>query len=148
MRALYALLPLAVMAAPALAAPAADDEVRIPAELTDPAMAATLGKMLGGLTKAMMDMPVGELQAAVAGREPTKDDKARTLRDVAGGDANLDRKVERQIAEALPRMQAGLKAMSKSLPAIARAVEQAADQMEGSIDRATANLPQPGYPKR
>jgi hypothetical protein len=29
-----------------------------------------------------------------------------------------------------------------------RALEKAADEMEGSIDRATANLPQPGYPKR
>jgi hypothetical protein len=86
--------------------------------------------------------------AAVAGREPTAADKDRTLRDVAGGDANLDRKVERQVTEALPRMQAGLKAMSKSLPAMARAVEQAADDMEDNIDRATANLPQPGYPKR
>ena len=147
MRAFYALLPLAVMASPALAA-RADEEVRIPTELTDPAMAATLGKVLGSLTKAMMDMPIGEVQAAVAGREPTGADKARTLRDVAGGDANLDRKVERQVAEAVPRMQAGLKAMSKSLPAIARAVEEAAAGMEDNIDRATANLPQPGYPKR
>ena len=147
MRALYALLPLALIATPALAAPA-DEEVRIPAELTDPAMAQTLGKMLGSLTKAMMDLPVGEVQAAVEGREPTAADKARTVRDVAGGGPDLDRKVERQVAEALPRMQAGLKAMAKSLPAMARAVEQAADEMEGSIDRATANLPQPGYPRR
>jgi hypothetical protein len=147
MRAIFALLPLAMMAAPALAAPA-DEEVRIPAELTDPAMAATLGKMLGSLTKAMMDMPIGEVQAAVAGRESTAADKGRTLRDVAGGDPNLDRKVEAQVAEALPRMQAGLKAMSKSLPAMARAVEEAAEAMEGGIDRATANIPQPGYPRR
>ena len=147
MRAFYALLPLAVMAAPALAAPA-DEEVRIPAELTDPAMAATLGKMLGGLTKAMMNMPIGEMQAAVEGRKPNAADKTRTLRDVAGGDPDLDRKVEAQVAQALPRMQAGLEAMSKGLPAMAKAVEEAAEAMEGSLDRATANIPQPGYPKQ
>ena len=147
MRAFYALLPLAVMAAPALAAPA-DEEVRIPAELTDPAMAATLGKMLGGLTRAMMDMPIGEMQAAVEGRKPNAADKTRTLRDVAGGGPDLDRKVEAQVAQALPRMQAGLEAMAKSLPAMAKAVEEAAEAMEGSLDRATANIPQPGYPKQ
>jgi hypothetical protein len=100
------------------------------------------------LTKAMMDMPVGELQAAIQGREPNAADKARTVRDVAGGGPDIERKVEAQVAQALPRMQTTLKAMSKSLPAMAKAVEKAADEMEGSLDRATANLPQPGYPKR
>ncbi len=148
MRALFALVPLALIAAPALAAPPAQDEMRIPAELTDPAMAQTLGKMLGALTRAMMDMPVGEMQAAVEGREPTPADKTRTVRDVAGGGPDLERRVEAQVAEVLPRMQTALQAMSKSLPAMARAVEKAAEEVEGNLDRATANLPQPGYPKR
>jgi hypothetical protein len=148
MRALFALVPLAIIAAPAAAAPAKDNDFAIPAELTDPAMAQTLGKMFGVLTKVMMDMPIGEVQAAVEGREPTAADKARTVRDLAGRDPNFERKVEAQVAQSLPRMQAGLKAMSKSLPAMAKALEKAADEMEGSLDRATANLPQPGYPKR
>ena len=48
MRALFALVPLALIAAPAAAAePAPDNDFQIPSELTDPAMAQTLGKMLG-----------------------------------------------------------------------------------------------------
>ena len=52
------------------------------------------------------------------------------------------------LAEAVPRMQATMKAMAASLPAMAKALEQAAEQMEGTMDRATANMPTPGYPKR
>ena len=149
MRALAALIPLVLVAAPATAAePQRDSEFQIPAELTDPAMAETLGKMLGALTKVMMDMQVGELQAAVQGREATAADKARTVRDLAGKDPDFERKVESQVALAMPRMQGAMKAMSKSLPAMAKALEKAADDMEASIDRAAANLPQPGYPKR
>lgn len=150
MRAFALLLPLVLLAAPARAAdaPAKDSDFQIPSELTDPAMAETLGKMLGTLTKAMMDMPVGELQAAVQGREPTDADRQRRLRDVAGGAPDLDRKIEQQVRQAMPRMQASMKAMAASLPAMARAMEKAADEMEAGIDRATANLPTPGYPKR
>jgi hypothetical protein len=149
MRALVAFTALALTAAPAIAAePARDGDFQIPAEMTDPAMGETLGKMFGALTKAVMDMPVGEMQAAVQGREPTPADKARTVRDVAGRDPNFERKVEAETAQAVPRMQAGLKAMAASLPGMMKALERAAEGMEDSLDRATANIPQPGYPKR
>jgi len=91
---------------------------------------------------------VGEVQAAVEGREPTSADRRRTVRDVAGGDPNLDRKVEAQVAQAMPRLQAGMQAMAASLPSIMQTLQEAAEQMEGTIDRATANLPDPSYPKR
>ena len=149
MRMLAAVTACLLVSAPAAAAePAPDNGFEIPAELTDPAMAETLGKMFGALTRTVMDMPVGEMQAAVEGRQPTAADKGRTIRDIAGRDPNFERQVEVQTAQAVPRMQAGLKAMASSLPAMMKALEQAAEQMEGSIDRATANLPQPGYPKR
>ena len=150
MRALALLLPLSVAATPALAAPQAtpDQPIQIPRELTDPAMGQQLGKMMGVLTRAMMDMPIGEVQAAMEGREPTAADKRRTVRDVAGGDPNLDRKVEAQVAQAMPRMQAGMKAMASSLPVMMKTIEQAAEQMQGTLDRATANLPDPTYPRR
>ncbi len=148
MRMLAAFTACLLVSAPAAAEPAADNDFEIPAELTDPAMGETLGKMFGALTRTVMDMPVSEMQAAVEGRQPTAADKARTVRDVAGRDPNFERQVEAQAAQAVPRMQAGLKAMASSLPAMMRALEQAAEQMEGSIDRAAANLPQPGYPKR
>jgi hypothetical protein len=148
MRLLVAVTALSLIAAPAVAAePAKDKGFEIPAEITDPAMGDTLGKLFGALTKAMMDMPVGEVQAAVEGRQPTASDKARTVRDMAGR-VDLERQVEAQAKQAVPRMQAGLKAMAASLPAMMKALEQVADDMEGSIDRAAANLPQPGYPKR
>lgn len=150
MRAFVVFLPLALFASPALAAdgPADGRNFEIPAELTDPAMAETLGKMLGSLTKVMLDLPVGELQAAVEGRAPSAADKRRTVRDLAGGAPDLDRRIEREAVQALPRMQAGIKAMADSLPAMAKALEDAAERMESGLDRATANLPQPGYPKR
>lgn len=149
MRMLAAFTAALLIGAPAAAAePAKDREFEIPAEMTDPAMGETLGKMFGALTKAVMEMPVGEVQAAVEGRQPTATDKARTVRDMAGRDADFERKVEAQVGQAVPRMQAGLKAMASSLPAMMKALEQVAEEMEDSIDRATANLPQPGYPKR
>ncbi len=147
MRALMVLAPLVMLAAPA-AASDPEKDFEIPAELTDPAMAETLGRMLGSVTRVMLDLPVGELQAAVEGREASTADKRRTIRDMAGRDPDIERKVERQVADAVPRMQAAMKAMAASVPAMARALEQAAEQMEGSIDRATANMPTPGYPKR
>lgn len=149
MRALALLIPAALLAAPAAAAPAdKTSEFEVPAVLTDPAMAETLSEMLSALTRAMMDMPVGELQAAAEGREPTAADKSRTMRDLAGGAPDLDRKVEQQVRQAMPRMQRTMKAMAASLPAMAKAMEKVADEMESKLDRATANIPQPGYPKR
>lgn len=150
MRALVILSSLAFLCAPAQAAdaPTQTGDFQIPSELTDPAMADTLADMLGSLTRAMLDVPVGELQAAVEGREPTASDKRRTVRDLAGRNRDLEREVQGQVAKAVPRMQAGMRAMSASLPAIAKALEKAAEGMEGRIDRAAANLPQPGYPKQ
>ncbi len=148
MRMLAAFTACLLVSAPAAAQPGPDDGFEIPAELTDPAMAETLGKMFGALTKTVMDVPVGEMQAAVEGRQPTAADKTRTVRDMTGRDPDFERKVEAQTAQAVPRMQAGLKAIASSLPAMMQALEQVAEQMEGSIDRATANMPQPGYPKR
>ena len=149
MRALMVLLPLVLAAAPSAAAePQRDGDFQIPSELTDPAMAEALGKMLANITKVMMDMPIGEMQAAAEGREPTAADKTRTVRDLAGRDPNFERKVEEQVRLAMPRMQATMKAMAKSLPAMAKAMEKATEGMEDRLDRATANLPTPGYPKQ
>jgi hypothetical protein len=148
MRLLIAFAAVAMIATPAAAAPGDEDQYKIPPQLTDPAMAETLGKMLASMTRAMMDMPVGGMQAAIEGREPTADEKRRTVRDMAGRDPDFERKMETQIAQAVPRMQAGMKAMAASLPGMMKALAKAAEDMEAGIDRATANLPQPGYPKR
>jgi hypothetical protein len=137
-------LPLMALAAPAAAAPerAISD---IPPELTSPETAQKLGKMAGVLSKALLDLEVGEIAAAAEGREASPAEKRRTVRDLAAkGDPDLERDIERQVAAAGPMISRSMKAMSAALPALIRAMEGVADEME----RATANLPQPGYPRR
>jgi len=143
MRLLLIALPLTLIATPAMAQPSNAPE--LPRELTDPAMADKLGKMAGALSRALLDLNVGEVQAAVEGRPATPADRRRTVRDMAaGGDPNIERQIERQAATSGAAIQAGAKAMAAALPAIMEAIDRAA----ADIDRATANLPQPGYPRR
>ena len=143
MRLFLIALPLALAAAPAMAQPA--DSPQLPRELTDPAMADKLGKMAGALSRALLDLNVGEVQAAVEGRPVTEADRRRTVRDIAArGDPNLERQIERRAATSGVALQAGARAIADALPAIMQSIDRAADE----IDRATANLPQPGYPRR
>ena len=143
MRLLLIALPLALVATPAMAQ--RTNSPQLPRELTDPAMADKLGKMAGALSRALLDLNVGEVQAAVEGRPGTQADRRRTVRDMAaGGDPNIERNIERQAATSGVAIQAGAKAIAAALPAIIDAIDRAG----ADIDRATANLPQPGYPRR
>ena len=142
MRVAFVALPLLILAAPVAAAPDRAP-VLLPPELADPALGQKMGRMAGALSKVLMDVNIGELEAAVAGREPTAADRRRKMRDVAGGGFD-ERDVERQVAAATPAMQRGIQAMANSLPGILSAMEPVIDE----IERATANLPQPGYPRR
>jgi len=140
MRTLLFALPLMMAATPALAAPKGTPQ--IPPELSDPAMADKLSRMMGPLTKALLDMPIGEFEAAVAGREATAADKAKRVRDELGPEGQRD--LEATVAKAGPQMQAMQKALVASLPAIMKSMEG----LERELERATANLPDPTYPKR
>lgn len=140
MRAYWIALPLMIAATPAMAAPAVP---QLPPELSDPAMADKLGRMAGALTKSLMDLPVGELEAAVQGRPATAADKAKRVRDSIGG-PEAEQRVQTEVAQSGRQMQAMSKALVASLPAIMAALDQAEKQLE----RATANLPDPTYPKR
>ena len=143
MRLLLIALPLTLIATPAMAQPSNAPE--LPRELTDPAMADKLGQMAGAVSRALLDLNVGEVQAAVEGRPATPADRRRTVRDMAaGGNPDIERQIERQAATSGAAIQAGAKAMAAALPAIMDAIDRAA----ADIDRATANLPQPGYPRR
>jgi hypothetical protein len=143
MRLLLIALPLALFATPAIAQRNPAHE--LPRELTDPRTADKLGKMAGALSRALLDLNVGEIQAAVEGRPVTQADRHRTVRDVAAnGDPNLERDIERQAQAGGAVIQSGVRAMAGAMPAIMNALETAAAE----IDRATANLPQPGYPRR
>ena len=141
MRRLLFALPLILAPMPALAAP--EDAPQLPKEFTDPAMADKLGKMAGALTRALMDMPVGELEAAAQGREPTAADRAKRVRDEIGG-PQAEQQVEAQVAQSGRQMQAMSKALVASLPSILKSLEG----VERELERATANIPDPTYPRR
>lgn len=141
-------LPLLLAATPAMAETQAEADkqaIELPAEMLDPQMGEKMGKMLGALSKAMLDLKIGEVEAIAKGRDPAPADRDKRLRDVVpeGG-----KQLERQAEAAGPMLQKGMAAMAKALPAIMDAMRGVADEIEGDIDRATANMPQPGYPKR
>ena len=142
MRALLLALPLVFVPVPAMAAPAEAPQVQIPPELSDPAVADKLTRALGPLSRALMNMPVGELEAALAGREPTAADRSKRLSDQIGPEGQKE--LETTIAAAGPQMRAMQKALVASLPAILSAL----GSVEKELDQATANLPDPTYPKR
>lgn len=129
-----------MVAAPATAAPAPP---AIPPVLTDPAMADHLGQVAGAVTHSVMNLPVGEIEAAIEGRPVTPSDRARRVRDEVG-DPYLEQKVASQAAQSGRAMQAATRAIAASLPSILQAIEGA----RGEIERAIGNLPDPTYPRR
>jgi hypothetical protein len=149
MHAFQLILPLMLVASPALAqppAPAAPPEtIVVPPELTDPAMADKLGAMMQGLSKAFLNLPVGEVEAAVEGRPATRADRGRTIRELGRReDPYFERDLDRQLADSRAVMQASMKAFATALPAMIKGLSDAGRELE----KATANLPSPNYPKR
>ena len=141
MRAHFLILPILIAAAPVAAAPRPAPQ--LPPELSDPRMADQLGRVAGVLTRSLMNLPVGEIEAAVEGRPATPADRARTVRDSVG-DPYFDQRVAAEAAQSGRTMQAASRALAASLPAIMAALDQARTELE----RATANLPDPTYPRR
>jgi hypothetical protein len=141
MRSLLIALPLMLAAMPAMAQQAPADR-QIPPELSDPAMADQLTRALVPLSKALLDLPLGEIEAAMAGRTPTDADRRKRVRDEIGPDG--ERELAAHVARAGPQMRAMQKALVSSLPALMGALSG----MEKELERATANLPDPTYPKR
>lgn len=135
------LLLLALGATPAAAAaPPQQAEIEIPHELTDPEFIDRISGMTEALSKALLRLPVGEIEAAAQGRAVTDADRGRTVRDTSG---ISERDLERQLAEVRPQLRSAIEALATSLPAMTRALSEMADQVE----RATANIPRPGYPR-
>ena len=136
------LMSLLVCASSAWAqAPAAD----VPPQLTDPVVADKLANTAQSLSKAFLDLPVGELQAAVEGRKPTTADRKLTVRDLARrDDPNFERKLRHQVDQARPAIEQSMKALADAWPSIMEGFQKA----QQSIERATANLPDPTYPKQ
>jgi hypothetical protein len=131
--------PLLFVATPA----AAQQTPSMPRALEDPALPEKLGRATEVLTQSLMNLPVGELEAAIEGRPVTQADKQKRVRDSVG-DPNLDRRVGEQAAASGRAMQAASKALVASLPSIMAALEQA----QQGLERAVANIPDPTYPRR
>ena len=146
MRVSLVLLPLSLAASSALAQSAPPPPAfQVPPQLTDPAMADRLANIMQSLSKSFLDLPVGEVEAAIEGRTPSSAERRLTVRDMGRrNDPDFDRKVERQIAEAKPMMRQSMKALSDSLPQMMQGLEHAKE----ALDRAVANMPDPNYPKR
>ena len=150
MRALLALAATAVIASPALAqqqpAPASPSA---PAEmqraLTDPATADKLARMMQALSKAFVNLPVGEIEAAAEGRAVTAADRGRTvLSEGRKNNPNFERDLQAQIANSRPMIESSMKALAASLPAMM----QGMGQMSKELEKAVENMPRPNYPKQ
>ncbi|GAA3897339.1 hypothetical protein GCM10022276_15430 [Sphingomonas limnosediminicola] len=147
MRKLLILLPALMFATPAIAqqAPSAPNTIQLPPQLTDPATINRVTRGMQAMSKALLDIRVGELQAAVEGREATPAERRMTVRDVARrDDPNFERNLQRQIAQAQPMMQQAARTLNEALPAMMDGLQQASR----AIERAAANMPDPTYPKR
>jgi hypothetical protein len=136
------MLPLLLCATPALAQPV---EPQLPQELTDPAVAQRLQRSMQILSKALLDLRVGEMQAAIEGRKASAAEKKLTVRDLGRrDDPNFDRRLDERIAAAGQMIDRSMKAVSEAMPSILESVSKARE----SIERAAANMPDPTYPKR
>ena len=147
MRKTLILLPILLTASPALAqaAPTPPETAQIERALNDPAMADRLTNAMQVMSKAFLDLPAGEVQAALEGRRATPAEKRMTVRDMARrDDPNFARNFQRQIAQSGPVIRQSMRAMSQALPAMMQGLTQA----QHALERAAANMPDPTYPKR
>jgi len=138
MRYAFALIPMGILAAPAVAQSAPP---QVPPQLTDPRTLDRVTDAMQAVSQAFLDMPVGNVEAALEGRPATPADRSRRVRDLEPG---LDRQVQTQVAQARPMIRQGAKALSDALPQMMQGIQQ----VQQSLERAAANMPDPNYPKR
>lgn len=149
MRIAPALIAATLLSAPAAAQAVAPATVNpttdIARQIADPTTADKLARAMQALGKAFLELPVGELQAALEGRPAAPADKRITVRDLGRrDDPQFDRRFAEQMANARPMVQQSLKAIGQALPAITQSLKQAGD----AVERAAANMPDPTYPRR
>ena len=134
-------LPILLCSSPAFAQQAP----LLPPELTNPATVHQLIGSLDQLSRALMNVRIGEAKAAIEGRDATPRERNMTVGDYARrDDPNFDRKMHRQIASIEPQVDRGVQAVNRAMPAI----NQALGDAERAVDRALANMPDPTYPQR
>lgn len=143
---LLAAAPLLLAAAPA-PRPAPRPEVvnELQRALDDPRNEQKMSAMIGALTDSFLNLRVGEIAAAADGRAVTAADRNLTVRDIARrDDPQFEARLRSQTGNALPAVRQSMKSLSAALPALIRSFEEAG----AAIERATANLPDPTYPRR
>jgi hypothetical protein len=141
MRKCLIILPLLLVATPAVAQPMP----QLPPELTDPATAQKLTNAMQELSRALLDVRVGGVRAALEGRPASPAERAMTVRDMARrDDPNFERKLDQQMATVGPKMQQSMRAINQALPAVMQSLAQA----QQALERAVANMPDPTYPRR
>ena len=146
MRLRLILLPAALIAGPASAqAPPPPPQSAVESVLANPATADRITGAMHGLSTALLNLPVGEVEAAIDGRPPTLADKRRTVRDIGRAhDPDFDRNIDRQLVDSRVAVQSGMRAMATAIPAMTKAIGDMSREME----RALSNLPRPNYPNR
>ena len=118
---------------------------QLPPELTDPATAQKLTNAMQELSRALLDVRVGGVRAALEGRPATPAERAMTVRDMARrDDPDFERHLQQRMATVGPKMQQSMRAINEALPAMAQGLAQA----QQALERAVANMPDPTYPKR
>jgi hypothetical protein len=142
MRATLLLLPLLAAAAPVSA------QVAYPAPqpmVIPPAAADKVADALDAVTDVLLDVKVGKLKAAIEGRPATPAERRLTVRELAGAkDPDFERNLHRKIADARPMVRQGIASVDEAVPQVMQSLQQASR----AIERATANMPDPTYPKR
>ena len=137
MRSALFVLPILALSSPALPQPAP----QLPPQFADPATADRLANAMQAMSKAFLDLPVGEVEAALEGRPATAADHHRTIRSETGMN---DGQLRAQIAATRPMIRQSINAMNAALPGVMQGLAQA----QQSLQRAIANMPDPNYPKR
>ena len=142
MRTSLIFLPLLLCASPVMAR---DHALQIPPELTDPAAAQKLTNVLQVLSNTVLNMRVGEVQAAIEGRPATPADRNVTVGDIVRrDDPDFDHHLQQQMANVGPKVQQGMKALNQAIPPLMQSLAEA----KQALQRAVANMPDPNYPKR
>jgi hypothetical protein len=141
MRKILILAPLLLSASPAVA----QDAPQLPPVLSDPATIQRVTTEVQALSRALMNVRVGEVQAAIQGREASPRERNMTVGDLARQkDPDFDRHLQQQVASMGPQLQRSVATVNRALPAMKHALDDA----QQSLDRALANMPDPTYPKR
>lgn len=99
--------------------------------LDDPELPEKAARSTEALVAVLETLPIGNIEAAIEGREPTEADRARTLGDIMDVDGReIGDELAVAITENRPRIEAGIDAAVVTLPALIAAVESLRVELE------------------